>query len=189
MDDIVNHAYSSQEAVQAPDSCSNSLGCNWFGPLTAYQYLPSKIEWKNPKIIAPGTRSIKNEKNETLTGTGSDSSNSTGSPFSIKSFKYINKVARLLTAQEINSACGITVKNARVGELDECIYLLENTDYEDSNFGYNNYWIETPSSYSSYKTYFVSGPGRSVSSSHVNNSSSSMWVRPAITVKTSDIEK
>ena len=153
----------------------DASGENWHGPRTAIEELPSTSEWRNVSLTS-SVRTITTEK-----GTNS----TTGGPLP-DGFSYAGKAARLLTAQEINNACNISVGDSTIGELDSCIYLMENTKYSNSNFIYG-YWIESPYSDSYNYTWFVIG-----SSSRIKYSYSSdiedFGVRPAIEVPKSNIE-
>ena len=153
----------------------DTSGENFHGPRTAIEELPSTSEWRNVSLTS-SVRTITTEK-----GTNS----TTGGPLP-DGFSYAGKAARLLTAQEINNACNISVGDSTIGELDSCIYLMENTKYSNSNFIYG-YWIESPYSDSYNYTWFVIG-----SSSRIKYSYSSdiedFGVRPAIEVPKSNIE-
>ena len=54
----------------------------------------------------------------------------------VNNFSYSGTAARLLTAQEVNRACGITVGSYKTGELDNCKYLMENTKYTNNSLLY-----------------------------------------------------
>ena len=172
---LVHYINISDQTMYAYDSARKNI----LGPRTGYQYLPSTSDWSNPKIIAPGTRNITNEigGNETSGGT-------------IGSFTYTDKAARFLTAQEVNSACGITIGSSVVGELNNCTWLLENVGYYERGSGTRSYgfYLETPKSNSNYEVWCVDGRSRFVYKG-ASNSSTYCGVRPAITVKTSNIEK
>ena len=149
----------------------DASGENWHGPVTALEQLPSTSEWKNVSLKS-NVRAITNEngKNETDGGMLPDS------------FSYKGKVARLLTVQEINNACGITLGK----KLDNCNYLMENTDYSNESIGNGGYWVENPcNNYSDYAS-IVSGIYYAVAAGTVSRT----WdtgVRPAIEVLKSNI--
>ena len=69
---------------------------NWHGPRTAYEQLPSVVEWSNSEIELPGTRLITNENGGTTSNNGSKT---------IQSFDYADKAARMLTYQEVSTTC------------------------------------------------------------------------------------
>ena len=137
------------------------------GPVTAKLQLPTTTQWKNVRLSST-TRKIKDEKNTEYID-----------------FSYSGYATRLLTAQEVNSACGITVGSYKPGELDNCKYLMENTQYTNSSLKYG-YWLESVHSSYASLTWSVSGFGRSVSSSTASSSSDS-GVRPAIEVLKSKV--
>ena len=148
---------------------------NWHGPRTAIEQLPSTSEWRNVSLTS-NVRNIVTE-NGTKTTTGGTLPDS---------FSYAGKATRLLTTQEINKACGITVGTATVGELDSCNYLMENTKYSNSSKGTYGYWLENPRSGNSDGAWHVGGHRRRVGSSTVSNAEV-FGIRPAIEVLKSNI--
>ena len=149
---------------------------NWHGPRTVIEELPSTSEWKNVSLTS-SVRIITTEK-----GTNSTK----GGPLP-DSFSYAEKAARLLTTQEINKACGITVGNNTTGELDTCNYLMENTKYSNASIRNYGYWLENPhSGYSDY-AWHVYGNDRNAGYDPVSYARGS-GVRPAIEVLKSNIE-
>ena len=121
----------------------NSSEKNWLGPVNAKVNLPTTKQWSNPKIIYPTTRAIVTETGATtVTITGS---NAMTSAAITQNFSYSGYAARLLTTQEINKACKITVGSEKVGELvKNCLYMLERTMFSHPNKA-RGYWLETPS--------------------------------------------
>ena len=149
---------------------------NWHGPTTAITELPTTSEWSNVSL-KNSTRKIlgENESNITTGGTLPDS------------FNYQDKAARLLTASEINEACGIKVGSYVTGELDNCNYLMENTTYSSYSIGNYGYWIENPlSGYSEY-AWHVDSYHRYVGDGTVSNAID-YGVRPVIEVSKTNIE-
>ena len=134
------------------------------GPVTAAAQLPTTTQWNNVSL----TSTIRDIKDQTGT-------------VKKAGFNYGNKAARLLTAQEVASACNITVGTSKAKELDTCIYLLENTKYQ---YGY---WLESVHSSSSRAAWRNSSDGRYVIYGNVDNGSS-YGVRPAIEVAKSYIQ-
>ena len=151
-------------------------GENWHGPVTAIEDLPSTSEWRNVSLIS-SVRSIVTENGTNQTNGGSLPS----------SFSYAVKAARLLTAQEINKACGITVGNWITGELDTCNYLMENTKYSNASNKAWAWWLENPRSGYSDIAWYVLGNNRGVNSNTVSNARD-YGVRPAIEVLKLNIE-
>ena len=167
-----------------PDNTSSSLVAynlddkNYNGPITAKTYLPLTSIWTNI-TLSNTTRAILNHNGE---GTTNNEYYNLPTEFS-----YEGYAARLLTVQEINSACDITVGPRTVGELDSCYYLMENTKYSNSSLGTSGYWTESPSSENSNGVWYVLGSGRKVNSS-LASYSSYFGSRPAIEVLKTDIE-
>ena len=153
-----------------------SANQNWHGPVTAYEQLPSTTQWSNSGIIAPGTRQITAETGATTTNNGSKP---------IESFTYEGKAARLLTDQEVQAACGITLGSYTIGELDGCNYLMENVGQYETKSGTYGYWLESPHASDSY-VWLVNSTVRNVGFSNANNASF-LGVRPVITVLKSNI--
>ena len=152
---------------------------NWHGPRTGYQVLPSKSTWKHPALIKPGTREIVAHNGKNYTEHGG----------TIESFSYNDKVARLLSAEDILKACGVTIGRYQNNELGNCIWLLENIgqfdgDAGDSSFGY---WLENPNGLVGYAVCNLDGSAISVGLGASGGSNNFTGIRPVITVKTSNI--
>ena len=148
---------------------------NFHGPRTAIEELPSTSEWRNVSLTS-SVRTIATEA-----GTNS----TTGGPLP-SNFSYAGYSARLLTVQEINNACGITVGKVTKGELDTCNYLMENTKYSSSSLTHG-YWLENARSVDSTNAWHVNGHDRYVSGGAAGNAGD-FGVRPAIEVPKSNIE-
>ena len=136
------------------------------GPVTAKLQLPTTTQWSNVSL-SNTTRTIKDD---------------TGTEYI--SFSYEGYAARLLTAQEVNSACGITVGSRNTGKLDNCKYLMENTVYTNSSLTYG-YWLESVHSSTAIYAWRVYSNSRVVSFEAA--SYSGCGVRPAIEVLKSKI--
>ena len=149
---------------------------NWHGPVTAVTNLPTREQWTNPNLTT-GTRDI-------IAETGANATSGGTLPIG---FDYSNYAARLLTAQEINSACGITVGSYQTGELDKCNYLMENTKYSSDLMGTYGYWIETPRANYPNIVWGVVGHYRDVSYGSNVYDASNRGARPAITILKSNI--
>ena len=157
----------------------HSLGVNNLGPVTGVVNLPTVEQWSNVKL-SNITRQITNEKGETITTAGNITS------FTYKNEKDVEYAGRLLTAQEVNSACKITVGSSKTGELDSCNYLMENTKFSSSAMGTSGYWLESPHASRSRYVWRVIGDYRNVGISTANYSGS-YGVRPAIEILEYDI--
>jgi len=177
--------YYNNFANQNPDNTSSGLIAyypsvdeNWHGPIKAKENLPQTSLWKNVSL-SNTTRAIINEKGEATSTNGANNLPT--------AFSYEGYAARLLTAQEINSACNITVGSYNSGELDNCNYLMENTKYSNSSLGTNGYWLETPNAANSNFSWNVLSGNRSVNSSSASYSDN-YGSRPAIEVLKSEIQ-
>ena len=164
-----------QDNTSAGSIAYDSSNKNYQGPVTAITNLPTRVQWTNANLIT-GTRTI-------LAETGATSTMGGALP---TGFDYSNYAARLITAQELNSACGITIGSYNTGELDGCNYLMENTKYSSSSLGTNGYWIETPSFNDSSDVWYVYGNNRYVKYIEANYSSNRS-ARPAISLLKSNI--
>ena len=154
----------------------DSSGENWHGPRTAIEELPSTSEWRNV-ILTSNVRSI-------ITQDGTNST--TGGPLPDR-FSYTGKAARLLTTQEINKACNITVGTTTTGELDTCNYLMENTKYSNASIRNYGYWLENPHSGNSAVAWNVYGYRR-LAGGYTVSKAGDFGVRPAIEVLKSNME-
>ena len=172
-----NNTSSSLVAYYNYTDDDNQYGINYEGPVTAITYLPTTSTWTNITLSNP-IRTIINQNGEETSGDGSYNLPTT--------FSYEGYAARLLTAQEINSACNITVGSKNKGELDNCNYLMENTKYSNSSLGTYGYWLETSRETGTTHIWNVSGLSI-VDIGKVSNLEYS-GVRPAIEVLKTDIE-
>ena len=158
----------------------NSAYENWHGPVILLPSLPTRSTWTNENLGLKSTsRTIVNEQGAATTNNGS---NTIENPF-----VYTDRVGRLLTVQEINKSCNITVGSYTTGELDSCEYLMEDSAYSKTSGcsgGTCYYWLETPLASSSSYAWLVNGFSRSVGSNIV---SSTYGVRPAVEILKSSI--
>jgi len=112
-------------------------GENWHGPVDLIKALPT-IQRYNVSLKSTSRAIISEFK------TTHDSSATSGGTLPTN-FSYSGYAARLLTAKEVMSGCGLTeTGNITPGELDSCKYLMENTDYANPNTNNHGYWLETP---------------------------------------------
>lgn len=147
---------------------------NWHGPQTAIKQLPTTTQWKT--TLKNTKRQITTEINTTSTSGGT-----------LPEFSYDGYAARLLTAQEVNSGCGIVLGSLANGELStKCKYLMENTKYSNVSNGTYGAWLESPRAAHANYVWFVTGGARFVGSSDAGTSRS-YGVRPAIEVAKSNI--
>ncbi len=132
------------EANNTATFAYNSSNENWHGPVIGYAQLPSTSQWSKVMLLKD-TRQLLNEIGGTTTNGGI-----------LGTFTYTDKVARLLTVQEIYEACGMTEVSYTTGELDTCEYLLENT-YYSTNGLVAGWWTESARSLDSSYVWDVSG--------------------------------
>ena len=125
-------AYASPADAQEVNQYASTRYNNWLGPVTAVKHLPSTTgtnAWRSD-LLKTNSRAILAE------GEGYHSINNVFNNGTVvnlpTNFSYEGKAARLITAQEVMSACGITeftglsVSN---GEINGCNYLMEGTEY------------------------------------------------------------
>ena len=134
------------------------------GPKSAAKHLASDTLWINNKLYNK-VRQISNNAGETEIG-------STVLP----TFNYNGYTSRLLTINELKSACGSN-NISTSGYLDTCKFLVENTTYTNFNLLYS-YWLENYNT-SVSEMMMVNGPGKSVSYTSYYNATG---VRPVIDV-------
>ena len=113
----------------------DSSGVNNNGPVTAIEQLSTTTQWLNVSL----TNAIRAITSELVGTTTPDGDLPTA-------FSYEGYVARLLTYQEVNTACydGTTVIKLRGGLSSECKFLFENTKYSSSSINTNGLWLKTP---------------------------------------------
>ena len=169
------YPYATQsEATNNGYTCGGVWGCNNYGPLVAYKQMPSKDQWNNSNIILPGTRKIPTDEGLFSTASGE-----------IQDFEYVNKAARLLTAQELKKACGITkVGNGTTGELNNCLFLLETSNFSGAGGPYI-LWLESPVENISSWGWYINANKNCV---NVTNVSTYGGLRPVITIDVDNIE-
>ena len=171
-----------------PDNSSSSLvayhpvlnlnGVNYNGPVTAKTYLPTTSQWVNVNL-SNTTRAILNEKSE---GTSDNGARTLPTGFS-----YEGYAARLLTTQEIEAACNITVGSYTTGKLDSCNYLIENTRFFNPLLATRGYWLENARSDTYHLTITITGEYRAFGSANTHLTDY-YGVRPAIEVLKTDIQ-
>lgn len=153
-------------------------GVNNNGPVTAIEQLPTTTQWKNASLTN-SIRAITNESGGSTTIAGDLPT----------AFSYDNKAARLLTYQEVDTACfnGTTAITSTKGLSSKCKYLMENTNYSNSLLRAYGTWLETPRTSYSNLARIVYGKYRSVD--YVTVITASQYgVRPAIEVAKTNIE-
>ena len=143
---------------------------DYLGPATAIKELPTTTQWKNVKL-SNTTRNITDEKKTVR----------------VNDFSYSGYAARMLTAQEVNKGCEITVGSYEFGNLNtKCKYLMEKTKYSGGSNGTYGPWLESSHSTDVTRGFYISSYSISVSS-YTSSFSNSYGVRPAIEVEKSKI--
>ena len=169
---IYYNDYVTSTAVYASQSDTGlSINSSEKGPITAIKNLPTINDWST--TLTTTTRNITHEDNTVR----------------VPNFEYkvngIDLAARLLTIQEIQSACNLEAGSFTTGELDNCRYLLENTKYASSNNQTYGTWLESTVSYRSSCSWFVSGRHRYIGIDIVKYG---YGARPAIEIPLTDID-
>ena len=152
---------------------------NWHGPTTAVTHLPTTSTWSNV-TLKNNTRAILAEYQTT------HNSKTTIGGTLPTDFSYSGKAARLLAVQELMKGCGLTeVGYLTFGELNNCIFLNEGTDYADLNKNIVGVWLESPISTFSNVVWDTSSWDNTLSG--YNTSTLKLGVRPVIEVPLSRI--
>ena len=169
----VNSGNPSTDSTYAYDSS----GENWHGPRTLIAQLPTKNQWSNVSLKNV-TRTIFNEISGNTTTGGALPSN----------FSYEGYAARLLTVEEIRQATRKSnIPTLEVGELNNAIYLMENTRFSSKNNGPWAWWLENSSSNYSNVAQNASGNTCNVNGNYVQDAGGN-GVRPAIEVSKINID-
>ena len=176
--------YYNNFANENPDNTSSNLiayhseNKNYNGPAKAVTNMPTTALWKNVSL-SNTSRSILNENAE---GTSNENSNILPT-----SFSYEGYAARLLTVQEINSACNIKIGQELSGEIDKCNYLMQNTAYSNSSLMIWGYWLENPISKNDSGAWGIHVGPRAIK--YLSSNDASYYAtRPAIEVLKSEIQ-
>ncbi|MBE6157501.1 MAG: hypothetical protein E7160_01765 [Firmicutes bacterium] len=148
-------------------------GTDFHGPQTAKLQLPTTAMWKSVSLYST-TRNITSKEGN----------------IKVSNFSYEGYAARLLTYQEVVSACG-TGSPSVSGYLDNCIYFLENTSYSNTS-SVSAYWLENIQNSSAYYSGYVHGDQRRIHDNEMWSHANMNYytgVRPAIEVPLSRIQK
>ncbi len=156
-------------------SMYDSSGSNWYGPRTARSNLPSTSLWSNVSIINT-TRQLRTLQGATKT---------TGGNLPTASV-YSGYAARLVSTEEVQSACKIYIWKAGYNSLSNCLFMLENTKYATGSVSANGYWIEGGNSYDNYSAAFVDAMGFYASYTDATQNTN-FGVRPVIEVNKENI--
>ena len=156
-------------------------GTNAYGPRTAGGHMPTEEQWSNPKIIKPGIRQITNENGETTV----IYQNTT---YSLPTFNYSNRVARLLTTQELMSVFHLNSLEYIPGSLNDYAFLFEGFEiFKKESNTYSGFWLETPYSSNNYQSWNVSAYNLTISYGNAY-AYIGIGARPVITILSSDLD-
>ena len=189
VDGVANKNYTNIYELGYYSDGTYKINENWHGPVTTLNHLPTMDSWKNVQLFNNGERQLLNN----LGGTSTTVSNTDSTKIEYENpFVYTNSAARLLTLKELDKACGISLEPGTVGDLDNCIFLMENTSFStpasSSNLLTYGYWLENPSSNISRTAYFIYFNNRYYSYIGTSNGSSASGIRPVIELYKSTIE-
>lgn len=156
----------------------NTIAENWHGPLNAVKQLPTKKQWSNVSLFN-SERKIVNEYGTTSTKDGHKFPDV---------FSYSEYAARFLTFGEVKKLVNFYIPTWKNGELDDHIYLVENTNFSKKDHSkFDVYWLETLRNTMSSHSWIIYATARRVHSVKVQRTDVLIGVRPVIEVSKSDI--
>ena len=159
-------------SVNNSGSTYDSNNTNYNGPRTAASHLPTTTQWSNINLYKTN-RQILTPTNTTSTSGGN-----------LPVFNYSNYAARLLTYQEVYNGCyNSSTAITNTGGLNNCNFLMENTQYSNSSLATFGLWLETPNT--SDRVYLVNVYNRVLGNITATNTHG---VRPVIDVLKSKIQ-
>ena len=155
-------------------------GYNWYGPIDGIKHLPKTTQWSNIQLDNY-ERNIVNEDGGKTTSGGTLPT----------TFSYEGYAARMITTQEVESACNLAPHDSTYFSLNTCDYLLENTKFTNTN-NTEGYWLENPIRKHDKGVFSLSGYvayvwGHNTGMAYANNNISN-GVRPVIEVPLDNIE-
>jgi len=173
---VPDNTNASSVAYDDTHGTTNDTVKNNYGPVTAITNLPTTTQWKNVKLKNIN-RQILNESGGSTTAAGTLPAK----------FNYSGYTARLITVDELDKACKVTIGTESKGEFDNCIYLLENSIFSSDSINSNKgYWIENASKKNINSSWtFYSGGRAGVRNLVYNNNG--YGVRPVIEVAKENI--
>lgn len=132
------------------------------GPVNILNYLPTSQKWKNISLYSP-KRNIISEETKIIN----------------ENFEYEGVVARLLSIQEINKACG---EDNGLPLVKNCEFLLENTGYASAKN--SGYWLENKETTTTegHSAFYISGVV-----GYANVKTTSYGIRPVIEILKEEI--
>ena len=180
-DDTAVLIYYNNVSVGSPSTNStfayDSSNENFHGPRSLIAQLPTTSQWSNITL-----------KNITRTIFSETSGNTTTGGTLTSNFSYSGYAARLLTVEEIKQATGKdSIPTWQTGELNNVIYLMENTRFSSKNNASWAWWLENSNSSTSNMASNVSGNTCNINGNYVQDTSGN-GVRPTIEVLKKNIE-
>lgn len=146
---------------------------NYEGPTNILNDLPTTVEWHNVNLI--------NEERQILAENKTNHNSTVAQGRNLPLFSYTNKAARLLTAQELMRACGIsTIQDGVKGEVDSCTFILEGSNYANDSYTTYGPWLESARYDSGSSIYRVNSEDRTVKGS--NASMNNKGAKPVIEI-------
>ena len=151
---------------------------NWHGPRTAIKQLPTTSQWNNVNLKS-SLRAILNENDGNTTIGGTLPSN----------FSYEEYSSRIPTLKEVQKACNIAIDSEnKIGMLDKCYYMFENTVFYSDSMNSWAFWLETPYATGNNNVFHVNGDGKNITSNNTVSNTIYQGVRPVIEVSKKNIE-
>ena len=151
-------------------------------PTNALSNLPEKTDWINTVLV--------HDLIQVKTESGASTVTSQNVTYNLPEIDYSNYAARMISIDDVNTACNVTVAtNSANGLLDGCTFLLENTTFASPSSAtslyptphISAYWVANAASGTSNKVYRVHGSNRTVGNVEANNSTGA-GMRPVIEV-------
>ncbi len=150
----------------------NSGNKNNQGPVTLVGDLPDTVTWENMSLIT--------ENRQILAEYGSIHNATMISNNNLPVFSYTNKAARLLTAQELMKGCNTLEISGSAGDLDNCLFIFEGSNYSNSIYSTYGPWLETAYTGDNYGVLRANSENRSILST--GSKTTNKGVKPAIEV-------
>ena len=147
------------------------------GPRSAIEQLPTTSQWSNVSLKNTSRAILNNKDGNTI----DDGIDVTVLP---SNFNYSGYASRLLTLQELKKVIGDKTEGW-AGDLDDYVYLFENSNFSNGNNNIIGYWLETVDSSAFSIIFTVYTEDRSISN---GSSTDEAWgIRPVIEVSKKDM--
>ena len=104
-------------------------------------------------------------------------------------FSYEEYSSRIPTLKEVQKACNIAIDSEdKIGMLDKCHYMFENTVFYSESMSSWAFWLETPYATGNNNVFHVNGDGKNITSNNTVSNTIYQGVRPVIEVSKTNIE-